>query len=250
MRGKEGETCRLCVKELFSIGETTLRRVSFSSPFSRSSPRPSTSLRSRSPGVVPFNSRANEPRDYKVGDAPFLSLDADACASFKLAAGAEGGKKRGKHGENTRARRNCVKALLGKKKLGQKICPRLESTRTFPRLFCVYPTISLLPLFLFLLLYPSSSRSATPLARFLLQRGRLFTPRRRDFFQSRRCNDFNLKARSQHTRRPPPTTAKQLSRVAIRANAHHRPAIQGKSYRRTLCILHSLYSTCRNPSDR
>ena len=78
-------------------------------------------------------------------------------------------------------------------KLGQKICPRLESPRTFR------------PLFRFSLRETCPLLASPPsrLARFLLERGRLIHPWLPSFFQPRRCNDFNLEVRSQHARERP-----------------------------------------------
>lgn len=93
--------------------------------------------------------------------------------------------------ENTRARRNCVKALFLRSSV--KRYARVSRARVD---------------------FSSPFRPFLRLFSILLSPCRLFTPWLLSFFQSRRCNDSNLEVRTRHTRRQP-TPISPLHRVTF-----------------------------------
>lgn len=117
------------------------------------------------------------------------------------------GKKKREEVENTRARRNCVKALFLRSSV--KRYGRVSRARVDFSSPSVSPTILHPPLTL------------APLTRLFLApiHRRLFTPWLLSFFQSRRCNDSNLEVRTRHTRRQPtpylPSTSSHLLSLSL-----------------------------------
>lgn len=105
--------------------------------------------------------------------------------------GKEDEKKMAGQVENTRARRNCVKALFLRSSV--KRYDRVSRARVD---------------------FSSPFRPFLRLFSILLSPCRLFTPWLLSFFQSRRCNDSNLEVRTRHTRRQP-TPISPLHRVTF-----------------------------------
>lgn len=103
--------------------------------------------------------------------------------------------------ENTRARRNCVKALFLRSSV--KRYDRVSRARVD---------------------FSSPFRPFLRLFSILLSPCRLFTPWLLSFFQSRRCNDSNLEVRTRHTRRQP-TPISPLHRVTFSLSLFLPPSL-------------------------